>query len=320
MNLPIPLKHGIEEELERVGKCNIVHARQELSERYKNPTQSKAFITTEAHRCSYLATRMPATYAAIIHVLQEIKRRQPHIQIKSVLDLGAGPGTGMWAVLEMFPEIETVTLLEKDRELITLGKKLAAHSEHAACRQANWIIADLEQSHTLPQHDLLLLSYSIGELSEKSRLSLLTQCWAASGQILAIIEPGTPQGFEKIRTARGHLIAQGANIIAPCPHANACPMANGDWCHFFVRLDRSGIHRQVKGGTLGYEDEKFSYIAVTKNNPQPCQARILRHPIKRSGHMYFTLCTSEGLQETLISKRTPELYKQAKQLDWGDAF
>lgn len=321
MNIPAPLKCAIEEELNRVGKCNIVHGRQELTDRYRNsPKGTQPYITTEAHRCSYLATRLPATHAAITRVLQEIRLRQPDLQIKSMLDLGAGPGTAMWAATEIFPEIHTITLIEKDRELLAAGKRLARHNEHPACATANWINSDLEQTKKLPAHDLVILSYSVGELPEASRLSLLSQCWEASGQLLVIIEPGTPVGFERIRTARSHLISLGAQIVAPCPHANKCPMANDNWCHFFVRLDRSFIHRQIKGGSLGYEDEKFSYVAVSKNDTQPIQSRILRHPIKRSGHMYLTLCTPEGHQETIVSKKTPELYKQAKQLDWGDAI
>ena len=64
--------------------------------------------------------------------------------------------------------------------------------------------------------------------------------------------------------ARG-LAAAGAHVIAPCPHAADCPLAAADWCHFAQRIERTKIHRSVKGAELGYEDEKFSYIAVARH-------------------------------------------------------
>ena len=42
--------------------------------------------------------------------------------------------------------------------------------------------------------------------------------------MLVLVEPGTPQGFARIREARAALIAEGAHIVAPCTHENVCPM------------------------------------------------------------------------------------------------
>ena len=47
--------------------------------------------------------------------------------------------------------------------------------------------------------------------------------WQRRGQALVLIEPGTPQGFARIRAARAALIEAGAHIAAPCTHDNACP-------------------------------------------------------------------------------------------------
>ena len=37
-----------------------------------------------------------------------------------------------------------------------------------------------------------------------------------------------------------------------------------DWCHFTQRLPRSRAHKQIKGAELPFEDEKFSYVALTR--------------------------------------------------------
>ena len=105
-------------------------------------------------------------------------------------------------------------------------------------------------------------------LGEPERSRLVEKAWEATSRALLLVEPGTPAGFEIIRAAREQLIAAGAFIGAPCPHETPCPMAAGDWCHFAVRVERTRLHRQAKGGDLGYEDEKFSFVASENTLPE----------------------------------------------------
>lgn len=317
-SLPFSLQAAIETRMESMNLHQLTEAREELSIRYRNPSAS-GLITTEAHRQAYVFSRMPATYAAVHSALQAIKERE-NLTVKSLLDLGAGPGTAMWAVCGNFPSLEKATLIERDSALAAIGKSLAAGSDDQAVRAANWIEADLEQINELPSHDLVILSYSIGELKPQAMLTLLDLCWKSAEKLLLIVEPGTPVGFERIRTIRSQLIAWGAHLAAPCPHQSACPMAGGDWCHFAARVERTSIHRKLKGGSLGYEDEKFSYIAASKTPVSLPQARILSQPMRHSGHVNLKLCTPEGVKHPIISKKMGETYKQARKADWGDAF
>ena len=321
MPLPENLQEAIEIEIDRFGWHTINEARKELTDRYRSRSHDKqAFMTKEEHRCAYIAARMPATYSVIYRVLEEIKSRSPSIIIKSLLDLGSGPGTAMWAAHAVFEGIDTITQYEQDEQLISLGRRLANHSDQASLKNARWELQNLEHITTLPQHDLITLSYSIGELPDNKILPLIDKCWDATQQFLVIIEPGTPIGFERIRTIRQHLIERRAWMVAPCPHSHACPMKDGDWCHFSERVERSSIHRRLKEGTLGYEDEKYSYIAVSKFPSDLPQSRVLRHPIKRSGHVNITLCTPEGIKQETFSKRNKEIYKEARKIEWGSAF
>ncbi len=78
---------------------------------------------------TYLMSRMPATYAAISRVLEEISE---DTQVKTVLDIGAGPGTGLWAVRERFDSLESYVGLEGDQGFITLAELLnTGVSEHS---------------------------------------------------------------------------------------------------------------------------------------------------------------------------------------------
>lgn len=226
MQLPSSLQAAIESVTESLGLHQLIEAREELTKRYRQPKAGSQLMTTDSQRQSYVISRMPATYAALQSALKAVRERAD-LPIKSLLDLGVGPGTGMWAACDHFPEIETITLVEKDGALLALGKKLGQFSDQKVMHAAHWREGDLEQLKEIPPHDLVLLSYSIGELNQQKIEPLLDLCWKATKQLLLIVEPGTPAGFERIRLIRRQLIDRGAHLIAPCPHHLDCPMKGG---------------------------------------------------------------------------------------------
>ncbi len=152
---------------------------------------------------------------------------------------------------------------------------------------AEWIHQSLEETH-MPSSELAILSYVLNELSNPE--ALIEKCWNQTS-LLVIVEPGTPKNFQMIRKIRQKLIDLGAHIAAPCPHALNCP---NNWCHFSARLERSRLHRLLKEGTLGHEDEKFSYLIAAKTPFPKFRSRILRHPLKQSGHARLSLCSDNG--------------------------
>src|SRR5215471_7713493 len=129
MSLPALLARAIENELAQFDRKAVARAVEELSADYrgqKTTGPALRLADTEIQRAAYLLTRLPSTYAAIYAVLREIRERIPNLEVRSLLDLGAGPGTAMWAAAEIFSELEQVTLLERSSALIRLGQKLAA--------------------------------------------------------------------------------------------------------------------------------------------------------------------------------------------------
>jgi ribosomal protein RSM22 (predicted rRNA methylase) len=170
--------------------------------------------------------------------------------------------------------------------------------------------------------DLVVLSYAINELTEAQAARAIDRALGLATGALVVVEPGTPAGFARIRAVRDRLRAAGATIAAPCPHADACPMAGADWCHFAVRLDRSRAHRQSKQAALGWEDEKFAYVVATRDPAalsDRAEARVLRRPRKETGHVRLSLCAPGGLTETVVRRRDPD-YRAARDASWGDAW
>jgi ribosomal protein RSM22 (predicted rRNA methylase) len=139
---------------------------------------------------------------------------------------------------------------------------------------------------------------------------------------MAVVEPGTPAGYSRVLAAREALLAAGFRVVAPCPHQAPCPLREPDWCHFAVRINRSSLHRRVKGAQLGYEDEKFAYVVGIRDQlPQPPPARVLRHPVTRKGLVALRLCTREGtVAPETVSKRQGDRYRAARDLVWGDPW
>lgn len=299
-------------------QTDFAKAFERISSRYR--AESGFFLQTEEERKAYLFTRLPGTFSAVSKALKEMMLRQNDLTIQSFLDVGAGPGTGMWAMSELFEGLEKCTLLEKDRLFMELGKELAKRSSSMVIQNATWKNCDVEKAFEVDPHDLVLLSYSIGELKEASWEPLLTTLWKATNKAIVIVEPGTPSGYAKLMKIREILKNLGAYIWAPCPHDLSCPLLKGDWCHFSVRVPRSSIHRQLKSGDLGYEDEKFSYLVFGKEKASPFQARVIRRPLPHSGHIELITCQSEGVKKEVYSKKNKEIYKQRKKLDWGDSF
>lgn len=96
--------------------------------------------------------------------------------------------------------------------------------------------------------------------------------------------------------------------------------ASADWCHFARRLERTSEHRRMKGGALGYEDEKFSYLVLAKQMASKAESRIVRHPITHSGYIQLTLCTTTGLQQETVTRSKKEAFRAARRAKWGDEW
>ena len=291
-------------------------ARRELSGRmteFYRKGQSSAHIDLAA----YLTSRLPATYATISSVLKELAYVMPEFKPQSLLDIGAGPGTASWAALNVWPELTNISMVEPDARFIDLAKLLATQSNILELNAATFTRAKMNEVDV--KADLVVAAYVFAELGAKSASEMTLKLWAQTQHTLAIIEPGTPAGFARIKAARDVLINAGANIVGPCTHANTCPMSGDDWCHFVQRLSRSREHMHAKGANAPFEDENFSWIAASRYPVKTLKARVLARPETSKHDIKFKLCTENGLYNSVIARRDKAAYKRYRKLAWGDA-
>ncbi|MFI6338113.1 small ribosomal subunit Rsm22 family protein [Streptomyces sp. NPDC050535] len=268
---------------------------------------------------AYAAYRMPATFEAVRAALDAFADAAPEWSPASHVDIGGGTGAATWAVNATWEGARPVTVLDWAEPALVLGREIAAANPEL--KSAEWHRSRIGAALTVESTDLVTVSYVLGELTGADRASVVDAA-ASAAQAVVIIEPGTPDGYARVIEARDRLIGAGFRIAAPCPHSAGCPIVPGeDWCHFSARVSRSSLHRQVKGGSLPYEDEKFSYVAATRFPSDPAPSRVVRKPQIRKGQVLLDLCETEpSLRRETVTKRHGLLYRAARDADWGDAW
>jgi ribosomal protein RSM22 (predicted rRNA methylase) len=316
-DLPAELKAALGAKLQGFSRVEAAGSAASMSRTYRDGGGSTA-IRTETDALAYALARMPATYAAVTASLNALREIAPHFAPQSLLDVGAGPGTASWAAAEAFSSLQSFALLDANRALRALAVDLAGSSTRL--RDVNYrhgearaMLADAEPA------DLVVASYMIGEIGDTERGALLELMWAKTRDTLLIVEPGTPAGYGRIIALREQLIASGAHVAAPCPHDGKCPLHAPDWCHFTQRLPRSRAHKQIKEAELPFEDEKFSYVALTRAPVARHPARVLAQPVVTKVEVTAKLCTAEGLAIAKMPHRAKAVYARARRWRWGDA-
>ena len=317
--LPSDLRDSVEHVLRNVPQEMLAARVADMSAAYRAGHGSNVTIRDSVDVAAYLAARLPATYAAMIAALDCVAERAPDFAPETLLDFGAGPGTASWAATQIWPVLRAVTMLDRNTALLACAKELAGGSsvmQQAHVQQGS--IAALDPS---ANYDVVLAGYVFAELSKPEIERTAMRLWDACRGVLVIVEPGTPEGFERIRHARQVLLSNHAAVAAPCPGSYACPAVAPDWCHFSVRLPRSRAHMRAKGADVPFEDEKFSYVAFARDTivPRPIGARILARPHVMKPGIRLKLCTAEGIEDRTIARRAPA-YKAATKKNWGDSL
>ncbi len=310
MNLPENIIAETQQLVEKHGIKNLKAAAESLSLSYREASRDgTALIGGEVSAAAYAISRMPATYGAVYTALKYINELTPLGEIKSLLDVGAGTGAASIAVRQ-YADLESNVLIERDPDMLKQGQDFL---------DAQWIKED-GRVGDYPLAHMVISSYMLNEFSKDHRLSQVEKLWQAAENLLVIVENGTPKGYEIIKEIREWARENGICVFAPCPNVDKCPMEKEDWCHFTCRVARTKAHKLLKGGDAPYEDEKFTYIALSRRDIEGVSARILRHPKIESGKITLKLCTDKGAETAIKTKKDKAAFKAARKSSAGDGF
>ena len=122
MVFPTELTAALDALLEGVSRKDLVARAASMSAAYRGGRTSGG-IATEADALAYAATRMPATFAVNVAVLDRLLEVWPDFAPATLLDVGAGTGAASWAAQAAWPDV-AVTMLDANAALRALAARL----------------------------------------------------------------------------------------------------------------------------------------------------------------------------------------------------
>ena len=288
---------------------------------YQSPSRRNTYVNDHSMAALYMIARG----RSIMGVVEKIITQDLEVfsNVESVVDFGGGPGTFLFAISK-FKTLNKYTNVERSDSFIGIMNVLVeeflssstthTHVDSISC---NYLKLG---SQDIPTSDLCVFSYT---LCERENSPVCLSDLVEHSNMVLIIEPGTPSGFNNIIQARDKLIEKGFGTIAPCTVSNGfCPLrdSESDWCHFVERVDRSRIQRHLKNGVLGYEYEKYSYLLMSKNPIHSDGKRIISRPNYTKHSISFDICSEKNSHIVITKKENKSKFKIVKKSIRGDLY
>lgn len=326
VNLPPLISESVSRILLRSDARLLSLQAKELHERYMqgaNPLQPNIQKPTDC--IAYLALRFPATFAQIASALSQIQERIPGWEPKSVLELGCGPGTGIWAAKSVWKSIRTATGVDKEQLFLTLAEEIQYDAKMQI--DITWVKSTLikwETAEDNTKYDLIIVANVLNELMEEERASLIEKITSRSSGVVLILEPGTTVGYSIVQPAARKL-AETEHLIAPYIH-NTFAESSEYWIHFSQRFQRPEFQRRIRQSmresplmASDWEDAKYSYVAWGNVASQKtiwgqCIGKIE----KLKGFLTIPVLTADGVVNARVLKRNKSEYNFVKTIRWGE--
>jgi ribosomal protein RSM22 (predicted rRNA methylase) len=271
---------------------------------------------------SYVAVRMSPIYSVLHLIFSELRNDLlESAQPNSVLDVGSGPGTALFAACSVWEGLTRLVGVERQATLISVARALVQQFQKAGelvlpFDNLSWECTPVNSWVSGEQADLSVASYMLGELSDGDVLACIDAIWKRTKRYFVIVEPGTMRGFARLARVRRHLISRGAHIVAPCGGNWEC---QAEWCHFSDRVTRTRLHQSIKEATLGYEDEHYSYLVASHEILPFAGARIVGRVRSNKFQTVVPVCSEGGaLCNITFAKRThSKEFREARRWHWG---
>lgn len=324
-NLPQHSIAAINELLYQQSNTEWIKRAERLHEKYTSQIHEKEnrYITDMDDVIAYLALRMPATYAQHYATFLAVQELYPHWEPQSVLDIGCGPGTGIFAAKEVWPSLTEGMCLDRERNFLQIGQQLLSRAKLDI--QIQWEKHDVRDGivSNEKKYDVVIVGNVFNELQNSVKEKLLGQAFNKTKGVLIIIEPGTPYGSVLIYDLAKKL-SKAAQIAAPFV-GNSLVTNENYWVHFSQKFIRPDFERRVRQHmrtasemASDWEDAKFCYVAISNFSPEVAFWGRCVGPVNiQKGYVIVPVLTKNGISMIKVMKRNKEHYHFAKELKWG---
>ena len=295
---------------------------------------SHAYTRDREHLAEHDATRsalfarmgffLPRDLAKVFGPLDELRASALFSERKRlrVLDVGAGLGAtslglARWLRLRgtSVERLEVVALERNERALRgfqQLLKSLSELSDEFAPIELTARASDLEQTRLTERFDLVLFGFVLNELFTTApleeriarRAEVLREASArlAHGGAIIVLEPALKESSRELMMLRDALVERAAApyVIAPCLHAQSCPMLRSerDWCHQELQLALPPpIAEIARAASLRYEGLSYASLVLAnapRTAPSPQTFRVVSDRLESKGKLELYGCGEAG--------------------------
>ena len=306
MILPIDVQQKVNELFVGLNKDVLVSKREQLTQKYKtSQAVNKSVFESKSDSAVYAISRMPATFVVVCTLLKDLIKQEKLKNVSSVIDIGSGTGAGFFACREVFVDVD-VSLFERDKNMIDIFDKFETGKTVQRF--------DFLKDNINLKADLVMSNYVFSELNEEGRRLALEKMLNSSNNYVLIVDTGTPRTYENFMRIKKMVFDMGYKVIAPCQNEK-CGLKN-DYCQFYARVERSSLLKLSKSAELSYEDEKYFYLLISKDDSgkfEP-EKRVIRRPQIKTNFIELKLCSNAGILDEKFTKKDKESYKQAKKI------
>ncbi|MFZ9889111.1 MAG: small ribosomal subunit Rsm22 family protein [Myxococcota bacterium] len=275
-------------------------------------SREAGYLRRPGERRAYLGWFAPRNAARVALLLRQLveEGHLPPWERPAVLDLGAGPLSGLLGAWAAFGALGEAVAVDLAAPALADGEQLFASSGAVATRLQTRVAslqhpADWQLRGGL---DLILVANAIGEVGDPRRaiparaavLSAAASHLAPGGRLL-VLEPGTRIHGQALMRLRDRLVEAGQlRVLAPCTGAKTCPLlaAHGSWCHAEASWrpppSVAALAREsgLKATPLGY-----SYLLLGRDGGAPEGFRLVGGLMRARGTERRYVCSAAGLLE-----------------------
>lgn len=235
----------------------------------------------------------------------------------SLLDLGCGPLTLAQALWLARPHLRErrirLVCVDQTGQAMRAGRALFDALAGEAGR--NWTI-DIVQApaHKAPTgpFQVVAAANALNELGrgrgEEGHHAMERMAEMLAGRLshdgrLLLVEPGTRLGGKLLSRLRDILLEEGLSPLAPCTHANECPMLAPrwrSWCHFVFPSDGAPdwLVRLTSVSGLDKDRASLSFMHMSAAEPHydPARSRVVSHRFTLPTGLGAYACDETGLR------------------------